>query len=140
MLINITMGSMITAKYAGLCKVCGSEWKVGEKICYQKEPKAICVDEACFNEQGGSLTKSFQSSFTNTSSFKRDTIKFVVPDVEVPDGIKTCAEMVQQTIVVAHHLALSMYPELDKESQTFGQIRSKLVDQILTICSLRKEQ
>ena len=132
------MGTQITAKYAGMCKICGSEWKVGEKIFYQKDPKAICVEEDCFDEQGGSISKSFQSSFTNTSGFKRETIKFVVPDVEVPYGIKTCAEMVQQTIVVAHHLAKSMYPELNTESQTFGQIRSKLVDQILTICSLNK--
>jgi len=61
----------------------------------------------------------------------------VLPDIEVPDGIKACAEMVQQTIVVAHHMAISMYPELNTESQTFGQIRSKLCDQILAICAMR---
>ena len=137
----ITMGSKITAKYAGMCKVCGSDWSVGNPIVYQKEPKAICVEESCFTEQGGSITKSFQSSFTRASTgggYQREKIKFIVPDVEVPDGVKACAEQVQQVIVVAHHLAVSMYPELDKESQTFGQIRSKLVDQILAICSMRE--
>ena len=134
------MGSKITAKYAGMCKVCGSDWSVGNPIFYQKEPKAICVEEACFSEQGGSITTSFQSSFTraSTGGYQREKIKFIVPDVEVPDGVKACAEQVQQCIVVAHHLAVSMYPELDKESQTFGQIRSKLVDQILAICSMRE--
>jgi len=135
------MGSKITAKYAGMCKVCGSDWSVGNPIFYQKEPKAICVEESCFTEQGGSITKSFQSSFTRASTgggYQREKIKFVVPDVEIPDGVKACAEQVQQVIVVAHHLAISMYPELDKESQTFGQIRSKLVDQILAICSMRE--
>jgi len=132
------MGSKITAKYAGMCKVCGSDWSVGNPIFYQKEPKAICVEESCFTEQGGSMTQSFQSSFKRaaTGGYQREKVKFIIPDVEVPDGIKACAEQVQQVIVVAHHLTVSMYPELDKESQTFGQIRSKLVDQILTICSL----
>ena len=52
---------------------------------------------------------------------------------------KTCAEMVQQCIVVAHHLTKSMYPDLSEETHTFGQIRSKLTDQILSVCHLTKE-
>ena len=133
------MGSKITAKYAGMCKICGSDWEVGNPIFYQKAPKAICVDEECYNEQGGNLTKTFQSSFNPTAStYKREDIKFVLPDVEVPDGVKACAEMVQQTIVVAHHMAISMYPELNTESQTIGQIRSKLADQLLDICKMRE--
>jgi len=129
----------MVAKYRGDCKVCGSEWKVGEQIYYQKDPKVICTDEPCYSEQGGSITKSFQSSFTKPSqSYQRPKIKFVVPDVEVPDGVKACAEMLQQTIVVAHHLAISMYPDLDTEDQTFGQIRSKLADQILAVCQIRE--
>ena len=136
----IVMGSKITAKYAGMCKVCGSDWSVGNPIFYQKEPKAICVEESCFNEQGGNMTQSFQSSFKRpaTGGYQREKIKFVIPDVEVPDGIKACAEQVQQVIVVAHHLTVSMYPELDKESQTFGQIRSKLADQILAVCQIHE--
>ena len=62
----------------------------------------------------------------------------MLPDIEVSDGVKACAEMVQQVIVVAHHLTISMHPELDTESNTFGQIRSKLADQILTTCSMRE--
>ena len=101
----IVMGSKITAKYAGMCKECGSDWSVGNPIFYQKEPKAICVEESCFTEQGGSMTQSFQSSFkrASTGGYQREKIKFVIPDVEVPDGIKACAEQVQQVIVVAHH-------------------------------------
>ena len=133
------MGVKMTAKYRGDCKVCGSEWKVGDQMFYQKEPKVICIDESCYTEQGGSITKSFQSSFTKpVQSYQRPKIKFVVPDVEVPDGVKACAEMLQQTIVVAHHLAISMYPDLDTEDQTFGQIRSKLADQILAVCQMHE--
>ena len=134
----IVMGSKITAKYAGMCKICGSDWAVGNPIFYQKEPKAICVDEGCYNEQGGNLTKTFQSSFNQSSSYKKENLKFVLPDIEVSDGVKACAEMVQQVIVVAHHLTISMHPDLDTESNTFGQIRSKLADQILTTCSMRE--
>jgi hypothetical protein len=135
------MGSKITAKYAGMCKICGSDWSVGNPIFYQKEPKAICTDEECYNEQGGNLTKSFQSSFAKPMStgYQRPKIKFVLPDVEISDGVKTNAEMVLQCIVVAHHLAISMYPDIDTEDQTFGQIRSKLADQILKVCELTKE-
>ena len=84
------------------------------------------------------MTKTFQSSFNQSTTYKREDIKFVLPDVEIPDGIKSCAEVLQQTIVVAHHLAISMYPELNTESQTFGQIRSKLADQLLDICKMRE--
>ena len=44
------MGTKITAKYNGQCKICGDEWNVGESIFYQKEPKAICGDKECFEE------------------------------------------------------------------------------------------
>ena len=134
----IAMGSKITAKYAGMCKICGSDWEVGNPIFYQKAPKAICVDEGCYNEQGGNLTKTFQSSFNQSSSYKKENLKFVLPDIEVPDGVKACAEMLQQVIVVAHHLTISMHPDLDTECNTFGQIRSKLADQILKVCELRE--
>lgn len=133
------MGIKMIAKYRGDCKVCGSEWKVGDQIYYQKDPKVICTDEPCYSEQGGSITKSFQSSFTKpTQSYQRPKVKFIIPDIEIPDGVKFCAEQVQQVIVVAHHLAISMYPELDTEDQTFGQIRSKLADQILSVCHMHE--
>ena len=61
------MGSKITAKYSGMCKICGSDWNVGQIIFYQKQPKAICSDSECFNEQGGSVSNTFQSSFINLS-------------------------------------------------------------------------
>jgi len=31
-----------------------------------------------------------------------------------------------------------MHPDLDTECNTFGQIRSKLADQILKVCELRE--
>ena len=46
------------------------------------------------------------------------------------DSVKQVAEMLQQYVVVAHHLTKSMYPELDVNTHTFGQIRSKIIDQL----------
>jgi hypothetical protein len=53
---------LISAKFDGSCKVCGSEWKVGDQIHYSKDPKATCSDEECFKQQGGSTKPYFAKS------------------------------------------------------------------------------
>tara|TARA_R110002020_G_scaffold249930_3_gene463989 strand:- start:883 stop:1293 length:411 start_codon:yes stop_codon:yes gene_type:complete len=128
------MGTKIKAKFEGMCKNCGEEWHVGNEICYQKDPKAICSDEECFKAQGGSL--EFRSNWNKPSqqtSFYREKIKFNLPQVEVPEGITQSAETLVAVITKANQLAKMFYPELDSESQVFGQIRSKLVDQLLVV-------
>tara|TARA_B100001750_G_scaffold144681_1_gene115524 strand:- start:13151 stop:13537 length:387 start_codon:yes stop_codon:yes gene_type:complete len=116
------MGTKIKAKYDGACKFCGEEWIVGDDLYYQKNPKAICSDEPCFNQQGG-VVKSF--------TYKKDDVIITkIPDIDVGDSVKQVAEMLQQYVVVAHHLTKSMYPELDVNTHTFGQIRSKIIDQL----------
>ena len=63
------MGTKIKGKYAGQCKICGSDWKVGEDIFYQKDPKAICSDKECFEEQGGKFTPySTQGTLTSSTT------------------------------------------------------------------------
>ena len=101
---------------------------------YQKTPKAICGDPACFQSQGGSLTS--QNTFTTS---RQDVVLFKVPDVEVADSVKQTAEVLLQYVVVAHHLTKDLYPELDISSQTFGQIRSKFVDQLLHVTDQQKQ-
>ncbi len=133
--IKNTMGSIMNAKYAGTCQFCGDSWAVGTKIFYQKTPKAICCAEKCFTDQGGVVSEWKPKT---QGSRQDEAVKIVLPDVPIPDGVKTCAEMVQQCIVVAHHLTKSMYPSLNEETHTFGQIRSKLTDQILSVCHLTK--
>ena len=128
------MGAVIKAKYSGSCKLCGTTWEVGDALHYQKTPKAICGDPACFQSQGGSLTS--QSSFTPS---RQDVVLFKVPDVEVADSVKQMADVLLQYVVVAHHLTKDLYPELDISSQTFGQIRSKFVDQLLHVTDQQKQ-
>ena len=62
-----------------------------------------------------------------------------VPDVPVSDGVKQCAEMVLQCLLTAHHMTKSLYPKLEEDTHTFGQIRSKITDQLLSVCHLTKE-
>ena len=126
------MGTKIKAKYDGLCKICGADWIVGDSIFYQKNPKAICSDEKCFNQQGGTI-----SSF-NSYGNKSDVIITKIPDVDVSDSVKQVAEVLQQFVVVAHHLTKSMYPELDVNTHVFGQIRSKMIDQLLYCTEIQK--
>ena len=70
------MGSMIKAKFAGNCKICGAMWAVGDDICYQKSPKAICSDKECFKQQGGTISTYQQATFNLTYI---DFIKTKVP-------------------------------------------------------------
>jgi len=126
------MGSKIKAKFDGGCKICGAEWSVGDDLFYQKNPKAICAEEQCFNQQGGTVREY-------TFNKKDDVIVTKIPDVEVGDSVKQVAEILQQYIVVAHHLTKSLYPELDVNTHTFGQIRSKIIDQLLYCTDIQKQ-
>lgn len=125
------MGSKIKAKYEGGCKMCGDSWNVGDDIYYQKNPKAICIDEQCFKQQGGTVRDYVVK--------KDDVIITKLPEIDVSDSVKQVAESLQQYIVVAHHLTKSLYPELDVNTHTFGQIRSKIVDQLLYCTDIQKQ-
>ena len=127
---HILMGTKIKAKYDGGCKICGEEWSVGDDLLYQKNPKAICISEDCFKKQGGVLKEYVVK--------KDDVIITRIPDIQVGDAVKQVAEQLQQFIVVSHHLTKSLYPELDVNTHTFGQIRSKIVDQLLMCVNLQK--
>ena len=130
------MGSIIKAKFRGDCKICGSTWEVGDDLYYQKNPKAICGNKECYTEQGGTVSTYQQSSFKNND---RDTIISKVPDVTVSDSVKQLADDGMQYFVTAHHMAKSIYPEQDVNSHVFGQIRSKILDQLCYITRLQKE-
>lgn len=125
------MGSKITAKYDGSCKICGEIWNVGDSLLYQKNPRATCTNEECFKQQGGFIKEYVVK--------KDDVIITKIPDIMPTDGVKQVAETLQQYIVVAHHLTKSLYPELDVNTHTFGQIRSKIIDQLLYCTDIQKQ-
>jgi hypothetical protein len=131
------MGSMIKAKFRGDCKICGSTWNVGEDLYYQREaPKAICSNKECFTEQGGTVSTYQQSSFQNNN---KDIIITKIPEVTVSDSVKAVADDWMQFFVTAHHLTKAMYPEQDVNTHVFGQIRSRILDQLCYITRLQKE-
>ena len=133
------MGTKISAKFDGMCKTCGEEWSVNDEIYYQKTHKAICSDYDCFKGQGGNLdSKRFNSS--SGGSFRNETIITKVPDVNPSDSVKQIGDTWDEYMVVAHHRAKDLYPEQDVNTHVFGQIRSKIIDQLLFITSILKQK
>lgn len=129
------MGTTIKAKFVGSCKICGSDWSVGESIFYQKSPKAICVERECFDEQGGKLDN--KSSYQKKSE---ETIVAKIPEINATDSIKEIGETHQMFFVTANALAKSYYPEQDVNSHVYGQIRSKILDQLIALSHLMRVQ
>ncbi len=136
------MGTKISAKYDGMCKLCGEEWRVSDEIYYQKNPKAICSDYDCFQKQGGSLDhlKPVGSDQKRITSFRDQVIVTKIPDAVASDNVKKVAEVWDEYMVTAHHRTKDLYPEQDVNTHVFGQIRSKIIDQLLFITSMMKEK
>tara|TARA_R100000406_G_C3109388_1_gene123928 strand:- start:971 stop:1372 length:402 start_codon:yes stop_codon:yes gene_type:complete len=133
------MGTKIKGKYSGICKICGSDWKVGDEIFYQKEPKAICADKECFEEQGGKFTPyKNQTTLAPSTGYGKTPIITKLPECEISDAIKQTSDIWDQFFVVAHHRTKDLYPQEDVTSDRFGQIRSKMMDQFMKIAELNK--
>ena len=133
------MGTKISAKYDGMCKLCGEEWRVSDEIYYQKQPKAICSDYDCFQKQNGTLDK-LQSKQNSFASFRDQVIVSKLPDATASDNVKKVADVWDEYLVTAHHRTKDLYPEQDVNTHVFGQIRSKIIDQLLAITQLLKEK
>ena len=134
------MGTQIKAKYDGMCKLCGEEWSVGESIFYQKEPKAICRAKDCFEGQGGEFTPFKAGQKTLTGGYYGKTpIITKLPDVEVSTEVKKITEYWGQFFLVAHHKTKAVYPDEDVNGDRFGQIRSKMMDQLMSLIQMVKE-
>ena len=115
----------LESRYPGTCKHCGVSWKVGEQIHYSKDPKVTCTSKECFDTQKAKAPVSGRES-----SYQRQAITTVCPDVEVPAPMTETMEKVIQGIAASHKAVKILYPDLDENTHTFGQIRSKLVDQL----------
>tara|TARA_B110001454_G_C12502488_1_gene343358 strand:+ start:115 stop:519 length:405 start_codon:yes stop_codon:yes gene_type:complete len=134
------MGTKIKGKYQGMCKICGSDWQVGDEIFYQKEPKAICMDKECFESQGGTFTPFAKGQTTIGGGWIGKTpIISKLPEVEVSDEVKQITEYWDQFFLVAHHKTKAVYPQEDVNGDRFGQIRSKMMDQLMALIQMVKE-
>jgi len=117
----------LESRYPGTCKHCGVGWKVGDQIHYSKDPKITCTSQECFETQKANAPAS---SFGGRQSSYNKNITTVCPDVEVPVAMTEKMEKVVQAIAASHKAVKGLYPDLDENTHTFGQIRSKLVDQL----------
>ena len=41
----------LKSQYSGSCKACGSSWNQGDDVHYKKDPKCICSNKTCFDQQ-----------------------------------------------------------------------------------------
>lgn len=136
------------AKKAGTCPKCGNTWNIGESIFWDRNVKntaggnVTCSDESCFNVQGGKITPFIKSTPQSgfSGGFKKEflDLTFLLPVKEEDTHLDSAARKVKQAIARADFLASELYPNLKKTSDTYGQIRSKLADQILGVFSHAK--
>jgi len=140
------MGTILEhAKRAGTCPECGNTWNIGEKIFWDRAVKnsaggnVTCSSDTCFKTQGGTITP-FTKSTPSYGGFKPYTkevkdLTFVLPEKGKNAALDTAVDTVKQAIARADFLANELYPNLNKTSDTYGQIRSKLADQLLHVAS-----
>jgi len=141
------MGTILEhAKRAGTCPECGNTWNIGEKIFWDRNVKnsaggnVTCSSDTCFKTQGGTITPFTKSTPSYGSGFKPyqkevKDLTFVLPDKGKNVALDTAVDTVKQAIARADALANELYPNLNKTSDTYGQIRSKLADQLLGVSS-----
>ena len=126
------MGTTISAKFDGSCKICGESWSIGKQIFYQKTPKAICVDKECFLQQGGTVGDFKQKAFGNPSNI----IITQIPEVKVSEDTIKIGKLWQQYFKEAHELTKMVYPKEDVQSDRFGMIRQTVLNQLVHLAGV----
>ncbi len=117
----------LTSQYDGKCKgfknpdstITIHTWVVGNEIYYQKDPKCICINEACFNQQKGAAGQTpppaGQTQLPTPSVDART-------ESEKTDDAK---HMVEICWTIAHAKALEVIPATDDESD--NAVRQRLI-------------
>jgi len=127
------MGTKITAKFDGSCKNCGSDWRVGQEIFYQKTPKAICSEKECFLHQGGTVNDAFgKKAFGNPANI----IITQVPEVKISEDTIKIGNLWKQYFREAHELTKDVYPKEDVSSDRFGMIRQTVLNQLVHLAGV----
>lgn len=120
------MGIQLAAKYAGQCPECEEEFDVGEQIYYEKRPKPkksiVCVNFQCFSDQGGKVDKPKEE-------LGEEEYLFVPPNFGVEEsGEWRIIESILNTIIgTANKKVKELMPNLNENSNTFGQVRNAFI-------------
>ena len=102
--------------------------KEGETICFQKTPKAICIEKDCFLNQGGTVNDSFgKKAFGNPANI----IITNIPEVNVSEDTIKIGKLWQQYFKEAHELTKMVYSKEDVNSDRFGMIRQTVLNQLV---------
>jgi len=135
--LHYTMGTIITSTKAGTCPECKKAYKAGDKIHWDKSVKnsagysVVCIDEECFKEQKGTITPRFEKGAGFSTSSKVD-VTAELPSVDpIRAELKAAGHVVQEAFVLADEMVKKIYLNLPASDHTYGQIRSKFVDQII---------
>ncbi len=90
----------ISSQYQGKCKgfknndgtMTVHNWGVGDQIFYQRDPKCICINESCFNQQQ-QATGGVQSASTGSTTDMKAKITRSTDERAIDLGvfISTCA-------------------------------------------------
>ena len=131
------------AKRAGTCPECGNTWIIGDTIFWDNKAKnsaggnVTCSSEVCFKEHGGSITP-FTPRTPSSTGYKPYTresndLTFILPVKEKNEGLDKAAVDIKQVIARADLVVGELYPNLKKTSDTYGQIRSRIADQIIAL-------
>lgn len=135
------MGTKLITKRAGTCPECKKSWAIGDEAYWDGNVKnsagfsVICVDKECFTEQNGKLTPKSDSGFkprSGFSNYNRPDVTLKVPEVEIGSVVRDNANKLKEYIAQADELVEELYT-LPANDQTRGQIRSKFVDQLISI-------
>ena len=139
------MGTQLIAKRAGTCPKCKKAWNVSESIFWDGKQKneagfsVTCTDQQCFESQNGVITPKstgFAPQYPSRGFSPREQIDVtaVLPvGYESNKEVDHASSVVLRIITKANKIVSDMYPNLKHDTNTYGQIRSKMTDQILSV-------
>jgi len=127
------MGVKIKSQFPGQCKECNTKIAKGDTIFYQKDPKVVCKNPDCdavkelfVDETPTEQDISGKKSWVDYRNLPELKLTMIDQKEEMIDDIE---RDVLNHIEKADHLSRLLYPKLEAvDAQTFGQIRSKIVD------------
>jgi len=110
----------LTSQYDGTCKVCNKTWKVGNQLWYQKDPKAICIDEQCFEAQKAA------AGAPHPAQGMADARAVQNPTRTESERTEDCKHMIEILWGMAEAKALEVIPKREAGEQ-FADHRDRLI-------------